>query len=245
MLFAVEIHVLVAVAFGVVALLLALTMLGIWSMSRRDEPPRLLEKTASPSHGQPIPARRLPETQTSTDERSMEDSDSDVAIVVNQATPDLATSFLDGELAAEDETIETVDLHDVISEDDEELAELRLTLDASQTELTHLTASRDQALTIVANHDQLIEQLRQRAVDQDAENESLQQQNQSLVAQVGDIEQQSASLATELAQTRAELEAASQQLAQHEHAANESIPQNEAQQQATIDEFRVVLTKLL
>ncbi len=48
MLFAVEIHVLVAVAFGVVAMLLALAMLGIWSMGRRDEPPRLLEKTASP-----------------------------------------------------------------------------------------------------------------------------------------------------------------------------------------------------
>ena len=56
------------------------------------------------------------------------------------------------------------------------------------------------------------------------------------VAQVADVEQQSASLETELAQTHAELDVASQQLAQHENAANESIRQNETQQQATIDD---------
>lgn len=122
---------------------------------------------------------------------------------------------------------------------DQELTQLRLALEASQNELGHLTASRDQALSLVSKHESQVEQLQRRIEESDSRSAAWQQERQSLTDLVGELQGVASHLQTEL-DAAGELAAATEQkLAKS--TSEETVRQIEAQHQSTVDELRAIL----
>ncbi len=103
----------------------------------------------------------------------------------------------------------------------QELAELRLTLEASHNELTHLTTQRDQALSRAVQHEEELSQLRQQVENLSATSEALQQDRQKI------------------AQLESEIETLRSQAASGDN--EEAIRAIEKQHQATIEELRLII----
>ena len=74
------------------------------------------------------------------------------------------------------------------SADLQELSELRLALEASHNELTHLTTQRDQALNRAVQHEEELSQLRHQVENLNATSESLQQDRQTISNLEGELE---------------------------------------------------------
>lgn len=115
--------------------------------------------------------------------------------------------------------------------DDDELAQLRLAVEASQNEMHRLASARDAALSQTAKQESLIEQL-------GSQRDSLQQDRESLSNQVLDLERDLSTLKSEL-QSEREVVADQQQKLQALPA--ETIEQIESQHQETVDELRSIL----
>ena len=105
---------------------------------------------------------------------------------------------------------------------DDELAELRLALEASHNELSQLTSQRDQAMSRSVQYEKEMAQLRQQVQQLEALSESLQHDRQN----VGQLE-------SEVERLRAELSSAS--------VANEQIQQLKDGHDATVEELRLAI----
>lgn len=125
------------------------------------------------------------------------------------------------------------------AEVEEELAELRLALEASYHELSHLTASRDQALAQANRHEAETQNLQQRIDGVLAEQTQLQQDRAALQNLVDDLKQGTSSLQAELDDARRHAEAAQIRLDQAPPA--EAIEQLQTRHNAAMDELRSIL----
>lgn len=122
---------------------------------------------------------------------------------------------------------------------EEELAELRLALEASYHELTHLTASRDQALSLANRHEAETQHLQQQVADILAEQTQLQRDRAALQKLVDDLKHGTSSLQQELSDAKLQAESAQTRLEQAPPA--EAIEQMKSRHNAAMDELRSIL----
>lgn len=152
----------------------------------------------------------------------------------------------------------------------EELGSLRLQLEASQQELMHVSAARDQALSVVSQNENQVGQLQQKLTQQVEEHETrcaelqkqlrhqneeafaknseleakrnlFQQERDSLTKLVEELKQKSATLETELADARANAAVVQEQVEQSDAVSSEAVLELESKHQQTIDELRTVI----
>lgn len=121
----------------------------------------------------------------------------------------------------------------------DELGQLRLALEASHNELSHLTVSRDQALSCASQQESQLTALQRQIRDIEASQVELQSERETLASLVGDLKANTEVLQTELQNSQEKLSDAQQQLA--DNSSEEAIKEIEAQHQSTVDELRSVL----
>ena len=182
-----------------------------------------LDTNADQWHSRPIPPRRghQPESSViSLHDVDVDDDSGEIRVVAANEVPD--------SLVTKAEYAETQD----------ELEQLRLALEASHQELSHLTVARDQALSRASRQESQLASFQSQISEIEGSQAGLQSERETLAGLVGELKANTESLQSELQDTREKLTNAEQQLTDN---SSEAIQQIETQHQATVDELRSIL----
>ncbi len=117
---------------------------------------------------------------------------------------------------------------------EEEISQLRLQLDASQQELMHLTAARDQALSIVSQNDNQLSQLQTQATDATNAREQIQRERDALLQQLESIKAEREGLQSELSEAKQSIDVA-------QNASSDATRELEQKHAQTVEELRSAL----
>ena len=247
---------------GITALIVGAVILLFAFMKPRRQVTRIDLGGGATAHNQPLPERRpLPPEElepygdevdadhVATDEapghpRAHDDFTSVADDLVANLTSDFGSDIAN-DTEDSDADIEVVGFVSPVAADEERDSatdELRLALEEMQTELSHTAASRDQAQAIAAQHEQMIDSLRQQLSDHTSQNELLVTERASLAEQVAEFERRSNSLQSELDDARTQLTAATQGPTAAEY--EETLRQVRAQHVEVVEELRTYLGRL-
>ena len=121
-----------------------------------------------------------------------------------------------------------------------EIAELRLQLEASQQQLSHLTSARDQALSVIKQSENRANNIKQQVSELESNLKQLHEERDAFAKQVDDLRSRSTELEAELEATQKTATEAEHKLSEQQASA-EAIEQLEAKHETTVNELRTFL----